>query len=90
MKCGAENDVGETIGVSPVAGLSIFIIDPSRSMINVFYRKIQHDHICVPANLFHILQIRRQTTMTAKYLLVDQRGDWKAIEAIGKRLPQFD
>lgn len=28
--------------------------------------------------------------MTAKYLLVDDRRDWKTIEAIGERFPQFN
>lgn len=42
------------------------------------------------ADLLHGVQIRAQTTVHRKDLLVDDSGDRKAIEAVGECLPQLD
>lgn len=56
------------------------------------------------SNLFHVLQIRAESTVAAENLLIDQGCDWQAIETIlnemftenmenkctGKGLPKFD
>lgn len=40
-----------------------------------------------PANLFHGVKIRRQTTMHGENLLVDDGSDGKAVKAVGEGLP---
>lgn len=40
--------------------------------------------------LLHRLQIRTQTTMHCKNLLVDDSSDWQTVETVCKGLPQFD
>ena len=42
------------------------------------------------SDLLHRIEIRAQTTVHGKNLLVDDSGDGKAVEAVGKGLPQFD
>jgi hypothetical protein len=42
------------------------------------------------AYLLHGVEIRAQTAMHSEDLLVDDRSDGQAVEAIGERLPQFD
>ena len=41
-------------------------------------------------DLFHGIQIRAETTVHGEDLLVNDCCDWKAIEAIGKGLPELD
>ena len=41
-------------------------------------------------NLLHVLQLRGEAAMHAEDLLVDDRGNGQAVEAISERLPQFD
>lgn len=43
-----------------------------------------------PANLLHRVQVRRQTTVHGKDLLVDDSGNRKAVKAIRKGLPELD
>jgi hypothetical protein len=42
------------------------------------------------SDLLHILQVRRKSTVAAKYLFIDQRSNGQTIEAIGECLPQLD
>jgi hypothetical protein len=42
------------------------------------------------ANLFHRIEVRAQTTVHGEDLLVDDGGNWQAVEAVGKSLPQLD
>ena len=41
-------------------------------------------------DLLHRVQIRAQTAVHSKDLLVDDSGDGQAVEAVGKSLPQLD
>ena len=42
------------------------------------------------SDLFHGLQIRTETSVTAEDLLVDDGRDGQTVETVGKRLPEFD
>lgn len=42
------------------------------------------------ADLLHRVQVRTQTTVHREDLLIDDRGDGKAVEAISERLPELD
>lgn len=42
------------------------------------------------ADLLHGVEIRAETTMHGKDLLVNDGGNGQAVEAVGKRLPQLD
>lgn len=50
------------------------------------YVRRAHD----PANLFHRVQIGAQPAVHRKDLLINDRRNGKAVEAVGKRLPQLD
>lgn len=41
-------------------------------------------------DLLHRVQIGAESTVHGEDLLVDNGGNWEAVEAIGKRLPQLD
>ena len=42
------------------------------------------------SNLLHRIQIGAQTSMHGEDLLINNGGDWQAIKAIRKSLPQLD
>lgn len=42
------------------------------------------------SDLFHGVKIGTQTTVHGENLLVDDGGNWQAVEAVGKSLPQLD
>jgi len=41
------------------------------------------------ADLLHVLKVRGEASVAAKYFFIDDGGDGKAIEAVGEGLPQF-
>lgn len=43
-----------------------------------------------PADLFHGVEIRGQSSMHSENLLINDGGDWKTVEAIRERFPQLD
>lgn len=43
-----------------------------------------------PPDLLHALQVWAQTAVHGEDLLVDNSGDGQAVEAVRKRLPEFD
>lgn len=43
-----------------------------------------------PPDLLHRVQIGAQTTVHGEDLLVDDSGNWQAVEAVGECLPQLD
>lgn len=42
------------------------------------------------ADLLHGVEVRTQATVHGENLLVDDGGNWQAVEAVGKGLPQLD
>ena len=50
-------------------------------------------HVCrshYSANLLHRVQIRTETAVHGEDFLVDNGGDWKTVETVGKGLPKLD
>ena len=45
---------------------------------------------CDVCNLFHLAQLRTQTTMHADDFVIDDCGTRKAVEGVTKRLPKLD
>lgn len=41
-------------------------------------------------DLFHRVQVWAETTVHGEDLLVNDGGDWQAVEAVREGLPQFD
>lgn len=57
------------------------------------YRNKPRTYICWPhdpADLLHRVQVWAQTTVHREDLLIDDCGNWQAVEAVGESLPQFD
>jgi hypothetical protein len=84
---GAKSERNTTVVLAPASNVLVRI-GPKEITQETAVGDISRPHDAT--NLLHGVQVRAQTTVHGEDLLVDDSGDGKAVEAIGKGLPQLD
>ena len=90
-------ELGHHFGTKCEADSSVILSPAHRVFVWIRPEQIAKEalirHICRShdtPDLFHRLEIRTQTTMAAEDLFINNGSHRQAVEAVCKRLPQFD